>query len=221
MIIQWIELMKGCNMNEILNQNDAKEYTYYKNAIKQSITEFMNYTQSEDIMGIILRAQIYIEKDLDLLLRKLLIHPEKISLQYFSAKLDAAYALGAIDDDWYGSFRKFNKIRNKYAHDLNYTFTENDYNDLVSTLSKNSKEEFKYNLSQEEWFNSLMSSLGGESKNIDFKYKLRILLSDFMLYMMQQHQSIEHLWKEICCTKQIDILNEKIELLKNLNSNPE
>jgi hypothetical protein len=102
-----------------------QENLYYKNELIKAITEFMNYTKSEDFMGIILRAQIYIENDLDILLNKLLIHPEKIKLQFFAAKLDAAFALGAIDEEWYGVFRKFNSIRNSYAHDFKYdVFTE-------------------------------------------------------------------------------------------------
>lgn len=203
-------------MNNISERFHPKENEYYKTEIKEAISEFMTYTQSEDFMGIILRAQIYIEKDLNALIEKLVISPRKIKLQFFSAKLDAAYALGAIDQEWYGAFNKFNKIRNKYAHDYGYEFKQSDYDELISTLSKGAKEEFKTNLELEQWFISILNSIKGTSQEIDLKYKLRVLLSDFMLHIKQQNQSFEILWDEINITKKAEILERKIALLKQL-----
>jgi hypothetical protein len=201
-----------------ITEYSEQENQYYKNEIKKSITEFMDYTKSEDFMGIILRAQIYIENDLDILINKLLLHPEKISLQFFAAKLDAAYSLGAIDDEWYGAFRKFNKLRNKYAHDFMYEFTENDYSDLVSTLSKDAKDEYIADLRNQEILNKVIDSYNNRNTPVDLNLKLRILLSEFMLYMKQQHQAFAFLWKEIDCAKQAQILDDKIELLKELSN---
>jgi DNA-binding MltR family transcriptional regulator len=195
-----------------------KENLYYKAEIKKAISEFLDYTKSEDFMGIILRAQIYIENDLDILINKLLVHPEKINLQFFSAKLDAAYALGAIDEEWYGAFRKFNKLRSKYAHDFMYEFTENDYGDLISTLSKSAKEDYMFVLKQEEFFNKIIDSFSNTTIPMNLNLKLRVLLSELMLYIKQQHQAFAYLWKEINCVKQEQILDDKIELVKKLSS---
>lgn len=202
------------NISSIYSDTETQ---YFKNELKTAIQDFMLYTESEDYLGIILRAQLYIEKNLDILLNKLLIHPNKISLQFFSSKLDAAYALGAIEDDWYFALQKFNKIRNKYAHDFKYKFTENEYTNLVSTLSKDAKNEYINNIHREEWAKQIISSITNtNSEPLTLKYKLRILLSDFMLYVMQQHQSFAYLWKEINLTKEQQILNEREILLSNL-----
>ena len=196
------------------------ESSYYKKQIKEAITDFMNYTESEDYIGIILRAQIYIETDIDILLNNLLIHPNKISLQFFSAKLDAAYALGGIDDEWYHALKNFNKLRNKCAHDFKFEFTENDYNSLISTLSKDAKNNFLINLQHEELINTILSMFNDNpSQPLSLKYKLRVLLSDFMLYMMQQHQSILYLWKEISLTKEAQIIKERKLLIEELTTN--
>lgn len=197
-----------------------EENLYFKNEIKKAIREFMEYTTSEDFMGIILRAQLYIENDLDMLLQKLLIHPDKINFQFFLAKLNAAYALGAIGDEWYGAFRKFNKIRNKYAHDYNYEFQISDYEDLISALSLDAKVEFKSNIEMEEWFISIKNSLTGNQDSLDLKYKLRVLLSDFMLYIKQSHQTFELLWEEIYCIKKEQIISQKISLLDRMRTIP-
>jgi len=208
--------------NNISTIYSDTETQHFRNEIKTAIHDFMEYTESEDILGIILRAQIYIENDLDILLRKLLTHPEKISLQFFSAKLDAAYALGGIDDDWYHALKKLNKIRNKCAHDFKYKFTEDDYNDLISTLSKDAKNEFQHNLKQEEWANEIIAAFNNKpTTTLSQKYQLRVLLSDFMLYMMQQHQSISYVWKEINLTKESQLLEERQLLLQKLISQKE
>lgn len=180
-------------MNISSTYYNDKEIQYMKESMKKSISEFMSYTESEDYMGIILRAQIYIENDLNELIKKLLIHPEKISLQFFSAKLDAAYALGAIDDEWYGALKKFNRLRNKYAHDFGYELKTSDYEDLISTLSKDAKKEFQINLEREKWFIAFTNKIDADPQNLDLKYKLRILLSDFMLYIRQQNLDFETL----------------------------
>lgn len=198
-----------------------EESKYFKNEIKQAISEFMEYTRSEDFMGIVIRAQIYIENDLDKLIQKLLIHPEKITLQFFQAKLDAAYALGAINDEWYGAFRKLNKIRNKYAHDYKYEFQITDYENLISTLSKDAKNEFMSNVAREEWFMSIANALKGTTESMDLKYKLRVLLSDFMLHIKQSCLTFELLWDEIYCIKKEQIVDHKISLLESLTENNE
>jgi hypothetical protein len=53
---------------------------------------------------------------------------------------------------------------------------------------------------------------------MDLYLKLRILLSELMLYIKQQHQGIEYLWKEIDCVKQEQILDSKLSLLKKLSN---
>ena len=195
---------------------DAKEIKQFKEELKLAIKEFMKYTESEDYMGVILRGHLYIENELTQLIQKILIKPDKISLPYFSTKLDAAYALGAIDDEWYGAFKKMNKIRNKYAHDLGYEFVEEDFSDLISTLSKDAKYEYVKNLAREEILNDFRKAIDGNTYETTLKDRLRLLFSDFMIYIKQQNQTIDLVWKEICVTKEAEILGWRIEKSKAL-----
>ena len=195
---------------------DAKETKQLKEELKFAIKEFMKYTESEDYMGVILRGHLYIENELTQLIKKILIKPDKISLPYFATKLDAAYALGAIADEWYGAFKKMNKIRNKYAHDLGYEFVEEDFSDLISTLSKDAKYEYVKNLERKEILNDFRKVIDGNTYETTLKDRLRLLLSDFMIYIKQQNQMIDLVWKEICVTKEAEILGWRIEGSKAL-----
>ncbi|WP_026478306.1 hypothetical protein [Alkaliphilus transvaalensis] len=189
-----------------MNIEHRKLIDEYKNAIK----DFMDYTETEDLMGIILRGHLFIENELMTLISNVLVNPSKIKLPYFSNKLDAAFSLGIIEEQWYGAFKKLNKVRNNYAHDLRYEFSENDYEDLVSTLSKDAKEEFIKDLEAEEIVNSIVQVLKGKDKNtISLKDKTRILLSNFMTYLKLQNLQIDSVLKEIYLQKQLHLLNKE------------
>lgn len=186
---------------------DKEQYRKQLDEYKQTIKEFMSYTISEDFMGIILRGHLFIENELSTLIRNVLINPSKIDLPYFSTKLDAAFSLGVIDEQWYGAFKKMNKVRNKYAHDLGYEFTNKDYDDLVSTLSKEAKEEFIEDLRVDEIGHYLTQAISGKDKEtVSLKEKTRILLSNFLAYLKLQNLQIASMIKEIYLQKLIDIL---------------
>lgn len=185
----------------------------------ETIKDFIEYTKSEDFMGIILRGHLYIENELNTLIKNALINPDAIVLPYFSTKLDAAFSMGIIEERWYGAFKKLNKIRNKYAHDLGYEFTEKDYEDLVSTLSKEDKEEFMKDLKYKDLSFSLIKHFtGGKKRELSLKDKTIILLSNFFGYIKSQNQQIDLVLKEINVTKQVELLErQKEKFLKSLN----
>jgi len=185
----------------------------FKEELKSSFKEFYSLTETEDYMGVILRAHIYIEKDLSRLIELLLLRPEKIKLPYFSSKLDAAYAMGAIDENWYSPLNKLNKIRNKYAHDFGYEFTNKEYDDLVSTLSKEARDEFMNNLEDYEFIQQIINSTTLSETEFDLKKKLQILISEMMIYVKQLSQTIEDTSKDIYLGQKIKHLELRMERL--------
>lgn len=197
---------------------DKRKFNEHLDEYKETIKDFMEYTKSEDFMGIILRGHLYIENELSILIKNALINPKAIKLPYFSSKLDAAFSMGIIEEKWYGAFKKLNKTRNKYAHDLGYEFTEKDYEDLVSTLSKEDREEFLKDLKYKDLEISLIRHLtGGKKKEITLKEKTIILLSNFLGYLKLQNQRIDLVLGETTAIKQIELLDrQKQKLLKRL-----
>ena len=197
-------------------QHTEQEHMLFKQELKNSLKEFYALTETEDYMGVILRAHIYIEKDLSRLIELLLLRPEKIKLPYFSSKLDAAYAMGAIDENWYSPLNKLNKIRNKYAHDFGYEFTNKEYDDLVSTLSKEARDEFMNNLEDYEFIQQIINSTTLSETEFDLKKKLQILISEMMIYVKQLSQTIEVTAEDIYLGQKIKYLDLKIERLAQI-----
>jgi hypothetical protein len=112
---------------------------------RKSYTEFLDLTDHEEEMIVVLRAHLYIEQEINQLLSKIF---ENMPEMTFSQKIDLCKSLAIIDNDIYNPLKKFNKLRNLFAHNLNFKLEEKHYEDLVSTLSKSSKDQFKEDLSR-------------------------------------------------------------------------
>lgn len=170
------------------------------NKLKTKRKEFYGKIKNDDTLGIILKGHLIIEKELDDLLKWLIVNDKKMELQFFSAKLNAAYALGLIDQEWYGVFNKFNKIRNDLAHKLDYEFTATEYDNLVKTLSKDAKHDFENDLD----FMSIIA------KPEDFTLNPNIILNDRIKLIVLVWQLIVYLHVQI---ERIDIVFEEIHLM--------
>jgi hypothetical protein len=192
-------------MNES-NHNLVKE-------INEEKKKFYRYTESEDFLGIILRGHLFIENELDKLLSNVLLNNTKMSLPFFKSKLDCAYSIGVIDKEWYGGFSKLNKIRNKYAHDLDYEFQKKDYEDLLATLDKESKREFNKDLDATITIRKIKRffTSNEEPENLTLRDKTRVLLSNFWIYLKLQNLQIDKVIEEIHYERKINILDRKIE----------
>jgi hypothetical protein len=151
--------------------------------------EFIRHTSTNDMTGLILKGHLFIENELDNLIDNTLIKPLKISQATFSNKIELSYSLGIIDQEWLGAFRKLNSIRNKYAHDINYNFSEKDFEDLLSTLSKEDKEEYFKDIEAEEFINDVLKALNQKDKNnsFDINHRTRVLLANFWIYLKLQN----------------------------------
>jgi len=80
----------------------------------------------------ILKAHLFIERLIDSIIEKKLDKPGSLFKNQlsFSLKLDLAHSLGIVPDKVLSPIRALNKIRNKYAHDINYEVTIDELNNL-------------------------------------------------------------------------------------------
>ncbi|WP_180228155.1 hypothetical protein [Bacillus toyonensis] len=124
-------------------------YNDFNIMIDKSVLEFMEATNDEDELQIILRGQLYIEHEIEKLLRLRLVEPEIYfrNNPMFNSKLNLVVALGLLPRNKMSAYDKFNKLRNKFAHELKYKVTEEKMNGLVSTMDA----ELKAEVFEQEW----------------------------------------------------------------------
>jgi len=109
--------------------------------VKKINKKFMSDTKSSEILIVILKAHLYIERELIKALTETIIDEKILKNTTFVQKLELAKSIGIIDDIG-GALNKVNSIRNGYAHDIDYVFDEKIFEDLLSTLNKEDKDDF-------------------------------------------------------------------------------
>ncbi|MTP77993.1 hypothetical protein GMB70_04870 [Turicibacter sanguinis] len=149
-------------MNELIERRHKEPLKEYKIFIKN--------TQSSELLVMFLKAHLYIEVELTNMLTETIIDEKVIRNSTFSQKLDLANSMGMLDE-MYGPIKKVNSIRNSYGHDVNFKFDEEIFTDLISTLSKQDKDDF---LSEYEIWKPLLYK--GDIP--EFNYKTQFLLSN-------------------------------------------
>jgi len=115
----------------ILSIMPKKSIALVRNSIK---TIF----ETQDARLMILLSHLYLEKCLEEIIKKKFERPKNILENNFKQKLDIIYSLGSIDEKSYHDISAINRIRNKFVHNLNYTFKIEDFNnfdELKKTLS--------------------------------------------------------------------------------------
>ncbi|PHA61734.1 hypothetical protein [Bacillus wiedmannii] len=108
---------------------------------KEVTSKFMEDTEGENELQVILRGHLYLENEIERLLRFVLVEPDFILTErfMFMNKVNLAFALGLIPKDRIAGYKKINKIRNEYAHKLDFEITEKDASDILSVLPKEVK----------------------------------------------------------------------------------
>ncbi|MEC0131516.1 hypothetical protein [Paenibacillus odorifer] len=105
--------------------------------------DFLEDIKSNDFLSIILRGHLYVEHELTELNSKFLIDGKFLSKNKFLQQLELGLALGAVEKEWEPALKKLNEFRNKYAHNLGFTFNEQYYEDFISTFSLEMKKNFE------------------------------------------------------------------------------
>ncbi|MDQ0496789.1 hypothetical protein [Paenibacillus brasilensis] len=100
-------------------------------------------TEGENYFQIILRAHLYIEFEMTEILKSKLMHPEERGDKLnFSVTLKVLLAVGAIPLELKGPINFLNRIRNKYAHELDFQFSEETFRKFVDTFTEKFKAGF-------------------------------------------------------------------------------
>ena len=138
--------------------------------VKKVNKEFMRDTKSSEILIVILKAHLYIERELIKTLTDTIIDEKILKNTTFVQKLELAKSMGIIDDIG-GALNKVNSIRNGYAHDIDYVFDEKIFEDLLSTLNKEDKDDF---LSEYEHWKKWLY----DGDIPEFNFKTQLLLNN-------------------------------------------
>lgn len=137
---------------------------------KEMNKAFMNDTKSSEILIIILKAHLYIERELTNMLTETIIDYKIISTSTFRQKLDLANSMGLVDG-YYGVLGKVNSIRNSYAHSVDYGIGEKEFEDIISTLTKEDKDDF---LNEYQHWKTVLY----DGSIPEFNFKIQLLLSN-------------------------------------------
>lgn len=112
--------------------------------IDRDINEFVEVTNEEDELQIILRGHLYIEHELEKMLSIHMVEPQLVLNDrfLFMNKLNLAVALGLLPLSKKNPYKKLNDLRNKYVHKLKFKMDEKELNGLVDSLDKDLRKEF-------------------------------------------------------------------------------
>ncbi|QDH23469.1 hypothetical protein [Saccharibacillus brassicae] len=131
------------DMEELLTAIKPMYTEVTKKAYHEFSQEFFEKTKSEELLIVVLRSHIFIEHEIEILLRNFCIDVKKTKLQFYSQKLDLINSTGVLKKELYDSLSFVNEIRNKFAHRLDYKFDDEIYNTLYSKLPEDTRESLK------------------------------------------------------------------------------
>ncbi|MCU5343279.1 hypothetical protein OCA10_29700 [Bacillus cereus] len=111
--------------------------------IEEQVNEFSEVTDGEDSLQIVLRGHLYVEYELERLLRKNMENPDSILTDrfMFMNKVNLAIALGLLPKSRKKAYKKLNDLRNKYAHRLRFEVEHKDLDDFISDMDKEVRDE--------------------------------------------------------------------------------
>ncbi|WP_250454924.1 hypothetical protein [Clostridium tertium] len=165
--------------------------------------EFIQATQTDDRLAIVLKAHLYIEVALDELLRVGTKRYKALELKYFKEKLNLCYGIGLIESDLYNVLKKFNTIRNKYGHRVNFEVDEVEFKEIYDLMNKEQKVDYEEDLKAKLIF----------SEN-SFDLRLRVLLASLYSEVILACQSVNSIIAENFYGWQIKFLNEYSDMIK-------
>ena len=119
-------------------KNTFEKWTIFNN----DLSNFIDDTEGDDELQVILRGHLYIEREITEMLRVSLKEPDEVlnNRFMFANKLNLAVALGVIEKENKPVFEKLNKLRNKLAHTINFKINESHFLDLYNSISGKLKE---------------------------------------------------------------------------------
>lgn len=93
------------------------------------------HLDDNDLLGVVLRAHMLVEREFTEILEAPLPHPERLHQQWsFIHRLELVGALGIVDDTEMQAYYYLDKLRNRAAHRLNYEFQIGDQKKLIAEM---------------------------------------------------------------------------------------
>jgi hypothetical protein len=135
--------------------------------------EFEAGTDSEDYLKVILKGHLYIEQELNLLLNKNLKYPQHLDKRMdFMTKVSLVFALGAVDELEKNVIVNINKIRNKYAHQINFELTDEYFQEKIYNA---------FSPTTRQTFTNFLSSFKHDAEKLIRRLKVALFTVWYML----------------------------------------
>jgi hypothetical protein len=122
--------------------------------IRRFIRCFKDLHATEDIISFMIRGHLHCESVLTALLLKAIQRPDALDVDRldFQAKLNLCNAFGLIPSYLVPGLAKLGQFRNRLAHRLEYTLSEQDQTDFINTIRSTGGPHTEYYLSKRTHF---------------------------------------------------------------------
>lgn len=94
------------------------------------LNNFVNYVHKRDEVSVVLKAHLFLEQVIDILLEDTLTNPEPVLQETFYKKINILYATGVITNELKEKLLFVNSIRNKFSHEFSYSLSSEDIKKL-------------------------------------------------------------------------------------------
>jgi len=113
---------------------------------QEDYLQFIDDTRGENILQIVLRGHLYIERELTSFLEIALEEPGELlkGRTFYGQKLNIARSIGILSKGDKKSFEKVGELRNSYAHKWGFELEESHFNKLVDSFSGKLKERYDH-----------------------------------------------------------------------------
>jgi hypothetical protein len=103
--------------------------------------QFITATSGDDDLAIIIRAHLYLESTLSLLIEEHLVEPGALEVDRlnFSTKVGLAVALGALPITLREPLQMANSLRNRFAHDIHAQVSASQVDRFFKSFSKDDR----------------------------------------------------------------------------------
>lgn len=114
---------------------------------EERLKKFIKVIDDDNLMHIILKAHLYIEHELNEILKMNIKHPQRLPKMNFAMKQKLVFAMDLIPQDEFNVIKHFNGIRNAFAHNIEYEFNEKVLKEkIIDQFGKRTKKSYNTRL---------------------------------------------------------------------------
>lgn len=114
----------------------------FTDIFESDFDQFLEDTEGENILQVVLRGHLYIERELTSFLEIALKNPDALikGRVFYGQKLNIAHAIGILSEDDKLSYEKIGEVRNSYAHKWGFDLEHSHVNTLIDSFKGGLKE---------------------------------------------------------------------------------